>query len=157
MEYYLPYKNTNYLVSNYGNVKNLKTNKILNGEIIKKGYIRMYLGYNFKNKVLAHRMVAETFIPNPDNKPTVNHIDGNKLNNHVSNLEWNTYSENLQHAFDNNLKNCISKRKLSNADVLFIRNNYKPYDKEYGCRPLSRRLNVDTKCILGIINKITYK
>lgn len=71
-----------------------------------KGYRQVTLRRDGKsNTVSVHRLVAETYLePIPDgNKCTVNHIDGNKQNNHISNLEWNTYSENLQHAYDTGL------------------------------------------------------
>lgn len=79
-------------------------------ERIIKGHIRY--GYRViglrrpgvHKNVLAHRAIATAFIPNPENKPCINHKDGNKGNNDLSNLEWVTYSENLQHAYDNNLK-----------------------------------------------------
>ena len=66
----------------------------------KDGYCIVRLRKNGDTFALyVHRLVAEAFIPNPENKPCVNHIDGNKHNNCVSNLEWNTYSENNLHAY----------------------------------------------------------
>ncbi len=76
----------------------------------------------------VHRLVAEAFIPNPDNKPCVNHIDNDPSNNKVSNLEWCTYKENTQHSFNQGRgfwqrqwgENNVSA-KISLSDVLFIR------------------------------------
>ena len=71
----------------------------------KDGYFKVNLSEGGKKKrVLVHRLVAEAFIPNPNNKPTVNHIDGNKQNNDLSNLEWATHSENRKHAFETGLQ-----------------------------------------------------
>ena len=67
----------------------------------KKGYLKVYLSVKSKKYTKSlHRIVAESFIENPLNKKTVNHIDCDKTNNHVSNLEWATNSENMRHAFD---------------------------------------------------------
>ncbi len=101
-----------YQVSNFGRVKSLtreckhplggtrKVNeRIMKPEKGKWGYLRVHLNKNGKGeRHLIHRLVVRAFIPNPGNKPEVNHINGNKQNNHVDNLEWCTSKENIQHA-----------------------------------------------------------
>ena len=68
--------------------------------VSKDGYLRVRLNSTVKNTMyFVHRLVAQAFIPNPDNRPQVNHIDGNKLNNDVSNLEWVTAKDNIHHAW----------------------------------------------------------
>lgn len=95
---------TNYSVSDDGQVRNDVTNYILKN-YIQNGYAHVTLHINKKSKRFnAHRLVAIAFIPNPDNKEYVNHIDGNKNNNIVTNLEWVTASENTRHAVATGLK-----------------------------------------------------
>ena len=75
------------------------------------GYYAMSLQLNkVEKRQYVHRIVAQLFVDNPDNKPEVNHKDGNKLNNHASNLEWVTRTENMQHAFSNGLVDNESNR-----------------------------------------------
>lgn len=94
-----------YQVSNLGNVKGLKNNKLLSQKTSKCGYKEVNLFKDRKGKsITVHRLVAQTFIPNPDNKPQVNHIDGNKENNTVSNLEWITNYDNMQHSIRTGLR-----------------------------------------------------
>ena len=95
----------NYSVSDLGNVKNNKTGRILKPLEVGGGYVVVDLWNNHGSKSKKiHRLVAEAFIPNPDNKPQVNHIDGNKKNNKKDNLEWVTASENVQHAYDSKIR-----------------------------------------------------
>lgn len=93
-----------YRVSNFGNVMSLYRDKLLRPRRHSGGYMRVHLSKNGESKdFYIHRLVALEFIHNPENKPEVNHKDGNKDNNHVSNLEWSTHSENQKHSFDNGL------------------------------------------------------
>lgn len=92
------------VLHNYGNTA-VKKGKILSQSITSKGYLNCGITHDGKTKTMrVHRLVAETFIPNTENKPQVNHIDGNKINNSVNNLEWNTSTENVRHAWRTGLQ-----------------------------------------------------
>ena len=91
---------TNYAVHTFGWIKNLKTGKILKPFLNPSGYYLIDIFANGIRKTCqVHRLVAKAYIPNPSNLPVVNHIDGNKLNNSVYNLEWCTIRENIQHGW----------------------------------------------------------
>lgn len=115
---------TDYLVSNLGRVYSNKSNKILRTQTHRNGYVTVWISTKDGNKTpTLHRLVAEAFVPNPSNKPQVNHIDGNKQNNCASNLEWVTQSENTIHAYKLGLqklnhRNC--KHKLYYNDICIV-------------------------------------
>lgn len=120
-----------YQVSNLGRVKSIqgKREGFIKPEINIGGYLTVHLRVNHKNlNRVVHRLMMKAFIPNPENKPFVNHKDGNKLNNSFENLEWCTASENRKHAYDTGLcKACPpigeknAQGKLKTEDVLSIR------------------------------------
>lgn len=93
-----------YKIDRFGNVYSQYTNRVLKPAPTSWGYITVEL---FKDKVgkthKIHKLVADAYIPNPNGKPIINHIDGDKKNNAVENLEWCTYSENMKHAWKNGL------------------------------------------------------
>lgn len=107
--------NTNYIISNYGDVKHAKTNKIVKPYTTPTSdrlYVTVrFLGNKGKKNINIAREVALAFIPKIEGKDYVNHIDGNKYNNRVDNLEWCTRSENEKHAFATGLKHSTKGMK----------------------------------------------
>ena len=163
----------NYEVSNMGRVRSLdkmvfngkseflKAGRILKTTKNKSGYIQVTLSYDGKKKVpYVHRLVAMAFVENLKDLPEVNHEDGNKENNHSDNLKWVNSSDNKKHAYANGLMKPMLQKginnknsKLNNNDIIFIRENYKPYDKEFSARGLSKRFNVSESLIHKIVRE----
>lgn len=96
--------NNEYFISEYGDIYSLRNKILMKNFIDRNGYKYISIRQKGKEKKYKiHRLVALAYIPNPENKPTVNHITGDKTKNHYSVLEWATVSENTKHAFDNKL------------------------------------------------------
>tara|TARA_Y100000389_G_scaffold173853_1_gene183336 strand:+ start:3384 stop:4715 length:1332 start_codon:yes stop_codon:yes gene_type:complete len=119
----------NYEISNMGNIKNIKTNKLItiNYERLKKDNIRARPGLSNEGKIKGyylHRIVAEHFLDNPEKLPEVNHIDGDFYNNKAENLEWISKIDNMRHATENKLierytRRVIIKNKGTNEEKIF--------------------------------------
>lgn len=148
-----------------GKLRNIKTGTIYKQHTNKCGYKTVCVscgGRKSKKLFRIHVCVAEAFIPNPKNLPYVNHIDGDKANNNVDNLEWVNQSENILHAIRMGL--IIIKKgeanhsaKLSQDKVDYIRKVYKPYDKKYGRNALARKFGVSHTTITSVINYVYWK
>lgn len=108
-----------YKISNLGRVQNISTGRrFIMSAPVSCGYYRVGLTKRgVQNYFLVHRLIALAFIPNPKNKPCINHIDGNKLNNSINNLEWCTYAENNQHAYDIGLNVKLDGEKNHNSKL----------------------------------------
>ena len=127
---------------------------------------------------MVHRLVAQAFVPNPDSKPFVNHIDGNKLNNHVSNLEWCTVQENNQHARETGLHkqavghkiqyqskaskakalaNLKDKSKLSPEQVRYVRQVFRPRTKDFSATALAKEFGTSVAAMCKIVKGETYR
>jgi len=154
------YKDTPYFITEDGKV--FRNGKELTGGITPKGYKKTIMSIDGKQyTVSTHKLVAECYIPNPNNLPQINHIDGNKLNNKVDNLEWVTNQQNSNHR-DNILnkknigENC-GMSKLTEKDVIWIRKNHQPRHYQFGTKPMSKTLNVSESTIRVILQNKRWK
>lgn len=144
-------ENDKYLVSNMGEIKNIKTGRLMMGSKV-NGYrfVTLYVGRS-KPKLnrLIHRMVAQTFLENPDNKLVVNHKDTNILNNHVDNLEWVTYKENMNTSeTKNNLKRGKKSKKILQIKI----DNGEIINEFYGASEGEEVTGISSTNILKICN-----
>ena len=163
-----------YEISNLGNLKSkpvyiqndgnfdggyIKHIKLKNQTINRDGYVTSKLCYGGKcRRLTIHRLVAKAFIPNPNNYTQVNHMDGNKKNNTVENLEWVSAAQNVQHAWatglinsDHMLGSNHHKAKVSEQDVKDIRAN-----TELTRKQLAEKYKISPSTLADIINKRTW-
>lgn len=158
----------NYEISNYGNVKRKEYTVVFsNGKIYKykeryikssnRGGYKRYdlIKHGSKKTLSAHRLVAEAFIPNPENKPCVNHINGIKDDNRIDNLEWVSNSENMKHSYDvlKRKNSGILGRKIDLKEIPLIKSMY-----FNGCtqREIAYKYNVHQRVIWEIVNNKSY-
>lgn len=144
----------NYCITLDGKVYSIKSQRVLNTQYTDGGYECITLRVEGKTKTLkVHRLVALAFIPNPENKPQVNHIDGVKNNNHKDNLEWVSRSENILHAYDNEL--ILNKpRQLTEESVHDICNLLESGAKT---SDIANMFGVSNSVISGIYQGKNYK
>lgn len=139
---------TQYSITENGECYNNNTGKFLKGQISNSGYLNynLTLPDGTKKRKYAHRLVALAYISNTENKPEVNHIDGNKLNNNVNNLEWVTPSENQLH-------NTEISNKISLKEVYQFDKNKKLVGHYNGISQASRETGVTLSLITQEMNK----
>lgn len=153
-----PIKKTNlrYEISNTGmvafggRIRKLTTNS-------KHGYAQCSFNNGGKISMMnVHREVAEAFLPNPHKMREVNHIDGNKLNNHVDNLEWTSRSKNIKHAYSTGLRKCSNNfSKLTEEQVLQIRREAE--GPKTPARILAEKYEVNIRTIHRIKNRQIWR
>lgn len=156
----LPNSKFSYEISNLGRVKSMrrkirhkggkfyyKEDVIFKQHITKRGYLRVGIQNKTGRQILVmvHRLVAVAFLLNPENKATVNHKDGDKLNNKLENLEWNTVKENIVHSFSS-----LGRKPYSKS--IFCHNNQTEYPS---IKDASEKLNTPTATIINICKGYT--
>ena len=148
-----------YSITRDGRVWSWHRNLFLSPGLAGKGYPMVVLFKDGKpyNR-LVHRLMAQTYIPNPENKPEVNHKDGNKTNNYLNNLEWATPHENRLHGYKLGLHGSGENHhqaKLKQAEVDYIREQYK--SGKYTFARIAKAFGVSTSLISKIVARTKWK
>ena len=153
MRTYTTYTLDDYEITREGQVINKHTGRALKPQPNDKGYGRVHIGRKF---YFVHRLVAELYVPNPECKPQVNHINGDKTDNRSENLEWVTNKENRSHAVKSKLhlqgEDC-PWHKLSVDDVTYIRDNPRGLMQ----KELAEMFGVKPSTISSIVTRRTWK
>jgi hypothetical protein len=160
-----------YVICENGEIFSVYTNgkaKTLKPTLANRGKGYLYVSISDAGRIkkyYVHQLVAMAFIDNPESRKEVNHLDCNTQNNHVSNLEWSTRSENLKHAWDNGMMDSrvlkplhgedVPSSKLSKSDVISIRAQYNNGGTSY--RKLASQYGVGNSAIQSIIERKTWK
>jgi len=159
----LRFRNSNYLITEDGRVWSEYSQKYLRASTPDR-YSHVVLMFNGRKTFNVHRLVAEVYLDNPLNLPVVNHKDGNKLNNHYTNLEWCTIQHNTTHAYETGLAKgqlgkvglqgiTNPKVKLTESEVLEIRRIFNLHSIDV----LMKKFNVSESTIRSIYNRQTWK
>ena len=155
------FRDTDYYVNEYGDVfrngKQLKANihkTYKNGVPIKDKYYYVTISKDNKKKLYTiHRLVAELYVPNPDNLPEIDHKDNNRFNNHYTNLEWVSSKENIRRAKETG----VLVHKLTDDDVRYIRKHYKKKSADFSGKKLAMMFNIHESQISRIVRNLWYK
>jgi hypothetical protein len=150
------YKDTEYFIDENGNIyRNNKIRKPKKSSGMPYYQIDLWKKGKCEIKYI-HRIVAETFIPNPDNKPFVNHKNTIKTDNRVENLEWVSPKENTNHAKSNGLMDFNGEKnpqsKLTKEQIIQIKKEYVRNSRTFGSTALSKKYNVCFQQIIRIVN-----
>ena len=150
-------ENSNYEVSNLGNIRHSITHELKAQHLNQDGYSCCNGASPTTQRV--NRIVAEAFIPNPQHKDTVNHINGIKTDNRAENLEWATRSEQMIHAYKLGLKTSVREQNhvLTDEQAREIKKLYAPRSKEFGMIALAKKYNVSVCTIKRCATNKTYK